>query len=88
MAQSNLKPSKFALILAPPSWLATALEAAGQKGPYPRWITATVKAVIAIALLTGLATWAHEVRDKAELGRLAADASQLKQPVKTGSTRR
>ncbi len=70
-------------------WLTAALEAAKEPGPYPKWLTGTVKAVIAIGLLTLVADWAAQRSAKADLARLFAQTSTPKpEPAKTGSTRR
>ena len=70
-------------------WLAAALEAARERGPYPKWLTGTVKAVVAIGLLTVVADWAAQRSAKTDLARLVAETSASKpEPTKTGSTRR
>lgn len=72
-----------------PRWLAIALATASERGPYPKWVTGTVKAMVAIALLTVVADWAAQRSAKTDLARLVSETSRAKpEPIKTGSVRR
>ncbi len=73
----------------PPAWLAEAVEAAKQPGPYPKWLTGAVKAFVMIGALTAFAEMAAHRSAKTQLARLVIESAQVKpEPTKTGSIRR
>jgi hypothetical protein len=59
-------------------WGAPLLEAATQKGPYPRWLIGSIKATTVIGLLTVAAAWTMERSAKAQLAQLVQEASKPK----------
>jgi hypothetical protein len=74
-----------------PRWLSMALETAKERrGPYPVWVTGTIKSIVIIGALTGLADWASHRSAKSDLARLVIEASRSKppSPIKTGSINR
>ena len=72
-----------------PPWLSRALASATERGPYPKWVTGTAKAMVAVALLTWVADWAAQRSARADLARLVSETSRAKpEPMKTGSVRR
>ena len=73
----------------PPAWLAEAVETAKQPGPYPKWLTAALKAFVMIGVLTAFAEMAAHRSAKTQLARLVTEAAQVKpEPTQTGSIRR
>lgn len=57
-------------------WGTPLIEAANRKGHYPRWATASIKAVVVIGMLTVAAAVAMERSAKAQLAQLAQDAAK------------